>query len=422
MQPEKFNAIITTGIIVTTTIYLIISYITIRINFKPILDWAHQQGGNKFKNKVNMFNIVAFKSNPIIYYISNYLFTPVSARLTSNQTRFILNKVLPNQTFNDENDIQQGIVTMRSLAISVLPDYDNDLNPDVKFNTWVDKIGTRGGYRVSPTNTKPLLYTSASLTISDEGGWRDGSTIYSYYLDKSCLDANNHAPLWPAPDDTTSWKGLIFEWLNGPTSTTPDKTSVIDPKADNASLFYWVETKNSWVILEPNGSSGAHGVKMSISDRYQFWFGKDNKSPQADNWIARMGMPYDSVLITGYVNNQYSLDGVVVDAQAFQNLIGGVTGDIAGGWVGFVQGLGENVSSDALFNLIQTTPEFKTTPAPPHCHKSAMGGLMAFLGPVLSAGMFVASIFDGGVTMPMAVMGTIGLAQGGMAAYQSQQC
>ena len=47
MKPAEFNAIFVTGIIIISTIYIIISYVIIRINFKPILDWAAQQNAKK---------------------------------------------------------------------------------------------------------------------------------------------------------------------------------------------------------------------------------------------------------------------------------------------------------------------------------------------------------------------------------------
>ena len=101
-----------------------------------------------------------------------------------------------------------------------------------------------------------------------------------------------------------------------------------------------------------------------MSQKYQYWFGPDNKSPPGDNWISRMGLPYNTPLIIGYVNNQYSIEGVIMDPQAFQNLVGGVSGDIAGGWVGYAQGLGEQISSDALNNIIKTSVEYTPSKAP----------------------------------------------------------
>ena len=416
MQPEKFNAIITTGIIITSTVYILISYVIIRVNFKPIIDWANEQGASQYKDKFNMFNIVAYSSNPIIYAISNYLLTPNSARLTGAQISFLRSKILPNQTYNDETGLQQGIVTLRSLAISVLPDYMNDLSPDDKFNVWVDKTGKRGGVRVSSTNKKRLKYLEHSVKIDDDGAWNDGSTIYSYSLDPSCLDSDGMAPIWPT-DDTISWKGLVYEWLNGTQSTAQGNTTTPQPNDSKAPLFYFVGTEDG-IDIQPNGGhTGPQGVGLK-TNRYIYWFGDDNKSPPADNWLSRMGMPHDSVLVLGYINDQYSIHGVVVDAQAFKNLVGYVGGDVSGGWAGFARGMGDDISYDQLFNLIQTTPEFTPTPAPKHCNKSAAGGVMGFFGPMLSAGLFAIATGGWGA---VAMLG-VGAVQGTMGAIQSQQC
>ena len=429
MQPEKFNAIVTTGIIITTVVYIIISYIIIRINYKPILDWATQQGAKNYKNKFNMFNLVAAKSNPIIYWVSNFLLTPPTARLTINQIRFLLSTILPNATFvTPDSGVQMGIVTLRSLAISVLPDYQNELSPDKIFDNWVDKggpnggHGQRGGYPVSASNTKKLKYIQATtpFKIPTEQAWASGTTLYSYVIDPDCI-VDGHAPIWPAPVDQESWKGLIFEWLNGPNSTKSNLTTTPDPTSSGGFFFYWTSTDKSEVVIQENRATGGdgspNGASKPMSQKYQYWFGPDNKSPPGDNWISRMGLPYNTPLIIGYVNNQYSIEGVIMDPQAFQNLVGGVSGDIAGGWVGYVQGLGEQISSDALNNIIKTSVEYTPSKAPPPCKKNAAGGIFGFLGPMLSAGLFALAAPE--VALPMLAVGAV---QGSIAAYQSQQC
>jgi hypothetical protein len=424
MKSERFNSIVLTGVIVLTVIYIIISYLIIRINYKPLLDWANKQGAKQYKNKISMFNIVAAKSNPFIFWLSNTFFTPPTARISIDKIRFLLDTVLPNATFVDSG-VQYGVVTMRSLAISVLPNFQDDLSPDVIFDDWVLKAniastndGKRGGYPVSVSNTKYLQYKQATpFKIDNQGGWKDGTTLYSYYINKDCIDANGNAPLWPAPTDTTSWKGLIFEWLNGTHSTAPTATSTIDPTDDSASYFYWASTSDANVDILENQSTGSHGAGFPMESKYIYWFGKDNKNPPGDNFIARMALPYDTPLILGYVNDQYKSQGVLMDPQAFQNLIGGVTGDIAGGWMGYVQGLGPNVSFDQMNNFIKTTMTYKPTPAPHPCKKSAVGGILGGLGPLLSAGLFALAAPE--AALPMMAIGAV---QGGIAAYQSQQC
>ena len=228
------------------------------------------------------------------------------------------------------------------------------------------------------------------------------------------------------PSSHEHWAGLIIEWLNG-TDTASEKHCQSGctngfPRADDSSAlnFYWVSGEHGVDIIE-NKSTKSQAGQAPIDKKYKIWFGTDDSgalgNPPGDNWISRMGLPFNSPLVVGFVNNKFTIAGVQMDPTAFSNLVGGVSGGVAGGWVGFCQGRGE-VSADELWNFLSTAAEWEPTPSPPPCKKSAAGGVLGFMGPMMGAGLFAVATGGWGA---VAMMG-IGAVQGGIAAYQSQQC
>lgn len=429
MEPAKFNAMFVTGIIIITIIYIIISYVIIRINFKPILDWAAQQNAKKYKDKFNMMSLVTAKSNPIIFWIHDNFFTPPLGRLNIASTRFLLMNVLTHATYIDDNTGQAGgIVTMRSLCESVLPNYKDPYSKDLIFDDYILKgYCKRGNYPVEPSATTGLKYTQISYKATQDGEFMNGTTFFHYTIDPSCLITGENgvkkAPLWPDPSAHEHWAGLIIEWLNGTITTSENYCNKNFPKADESCAlhFYWVNGENGVDIIE-NTSTKSQAGKASMDTKYKFWFGTDNSggalgNPPGDNWISRMGLPFNSPLVVGFVNNKYTMGGIKMDPTAFSNLVGGVSGGVAGGWVGFCQGRGD-VSADELWNFLSTAAEWQPTPSPPPCKKSAVGGVLGFMGPMLGAGLFAIATGGWGA---VAMMG-VGAVQGGIAAYQSQQC
>lgn len=428
MKPAEFNAMFVTGIIVISTIYIIISYVIIRINFKPILDWAANQNAKKYKDKFSMMSLVTAKSNPIIFWINDNLFTPPLGRINMASTRFLLMDVLTHATYIEDGHAG-GIVTMRSLCESVLPIYKDPDSKDLIFDDYISNGHCfRGNYPVEPTATTGLKYIQSNHTATSSSEFMNGTTFFNYTIDPNCLITVNgvqKAPLWPYPSDHNGWAGLISEWLNGTNTTSENycNTGCTNkfPKADdpNALKFYWVTGEYGLNIIE-NTSQKSPAGKESMDTKYEVWFGTDDGAlgnPPGDNWISRMGLPFNSPLVIGFVNNKYSMHGVPMDPTAFSNLVGGVSGGVAGGWVGFCQGRGD-VSADELWNFLSTASEWQPTPSPPPCKKSDVGGVLGFFGPVLAASLF--AIATGGLGA-VAIMG-VGVVQGGIAVYQSQQC
>ena len=256
--------------------------------------------------------------------------------------------------------------------------------------------------------------------ITKKGSKMGSGTLTTYMLSKEMTTSGKPIPLWPAPGDFVSWSGLIYEWLNGPDSTTydPNKTTAPDPDIAGGGgekiLFY----------IQPDAVDGHKHFSMNVGSSqsskpnyYEHWFGSDKPSkPKADNWISRLGINYDSPLVIGFLNNQYTIGGVIYNAQQFNNLIG-TTGGVAGGWMGFIQG--SPSSSDTYTDIIHATDEFNA-PAPlPPCKATGLGTSMAVAGPILSA-VGMAAMLD---PIPFGVIvGLGGIGMGIMGGITAAKC
>ena len=75
-------------------IWLIVTYITIRLNYKPLFDWWVNNGGNKYNDKLNLFTLATANYSSLMYYISKSMSTPLN-QLEVPQIRFILGQLLP---------------------------------------------------------------------------------------------------------------------------------------------------------------------------------------------------------------------------------------------------------------------------------------------------------------------------------------
>ena len=375
-------------------------------------------------------SLVTAKSNPIIFWINDNFFTPPLGRINMASTRFLLMNVLTHATYIADDGHAGGIVTMRSLCESVLPIYKDPYSKDLIFDDYIRNGHCfRGRYPVDPTATTGLKYIETSYTATSSGEYKEGTTFFNYTIDPNCLITVNgvqKAPLWPNSSEHKDWAGLISEWLNGTNTTSLNycDTGCTNrfPRADDlkALRFYWVSGQYGLDIIENTSPQSPAGTE-TMDTKYKVWFGTDDTgalgNPPGDNWISRMGLPFNSPLVVGFVNNKYSMNGVYMDPTAFSNLVGGVSGGVAGGWVGFCQGRGE-VSADDLWNFLSTSAEWQPTPSPSPCKKSVVGGFLGFMGPFLGSLLF--GIATGGWGA-VAMLG-VGSVQGGIAAYQSQQC
>ena len=442
----RINSYIFLCVFIAIVLYIIGMTITIRISYKPLFDWWNLNNGKQYNDKLKIMNIVSAKKNAIIFYISNSILTPPLAKNTLNGIRFILDILLPNAIHVDpDTGAPYGSITPRSLCESVLPSYDDGI--DRVFIEWAnygvaDKFGseypnhpTRGGQKACRSVTIGLVYTQIQIgfkagSIPSSQGWTDGDSVFVYELNlKASQNKKNLVGFWPTPSDQVGWAGLIFEWLNGPNSTTPGKWDAFkthcptDATKCSPSPFGISNGAPRWCTVQ-----GTDFMKFAMNtidpvgkdvDYYKYWFNADPKTmipnPPGDNWISRMHVLLDSPLILGFINGTYTLGGVAADHQAFENLIG-TTGGIAGGWMGFIHG--NPVSSDAYTNLIHTEMEWKSNPSLPVCKPHTIANI--FTGIAAGIGVAMMAVFapESAPTWPFILAGAF---SGGASLYSAQK-
>ena len=406
LNPQRINAYIILGLIIVFVLYIITQYLNLRLAYKPLFDWWTQNGGKKYDDKLKIFNLVAAKKSAILFYISNSLFTPPLAKSSRGGIQFLLSVILPQALIVSSGGEQSGVITPRSLCESVLPDLDDGL--DQKFIDWY-KTGTRGNIRVNANCKTPLKYKQISVTVPrSDTGWSSGNTIFVYELDKDSISTYNNqdcVAIWPLSSDILGWKGLIFEWLNGESSTKRGKWADAatqtksngngNPRSPYSPIWYIRTDSNHQLEIAQNGSKAPTSRGGQETDKFKHWFRTDPKTglshPPPDNWIARMGIRINSIFIAGFINDSYTLGGVYVDHKAFQILLNN-TGGLAGGWVGFING--NPTSSDDYDNIIHTANEWNNPPTLKPCHHDWTSSIFSSI--VTGLGIAVMGAMTGG--------------------------
>ena len=61
----------------TIVLYTICQIIMIRTVYKPLFDWWKNNGGDKYNNQINLFNVVSAYYSRYLYYVSLMRTTPV---------------------------------------------------------------------------------------------------------------------------------------------------------------------------------------------------------------------------------------------------------------------------------------------------------------------------------------------------------
>lgn len=369
------------GIIVLFFVILItflFKYIILILKTKGDFDWWNTYGGKKYSSKLDMKYLLSSYSDPLLYKFFNSYQLP-HQKLTNSQADFIVGSLLRYQTYRESSGDFKGVLTPRSLVENILPEENGE---DRIYNAWVQT-------------------------------WPD-----------------ENRKKYPAPGDIDGWKGLIMEWLNNPRGKTgsevpeprwfwcrqqaggntdsfnsllvptpitsfgkcPDDTNNAkgknDPSGcnDNIDLCECGDTPESYYNCKNGGS-----YPDSEDDLYSNWFididgsGKCNGRP--DNIFARMNIfPTDPMLVY-FVNNTWTAGGTLVDANAFRRAVGDGGGIVAGGWLGFIQGMGDLKSSDDYANYIWTNVESKFNNPIDYsqCGQTdTTGGLLGLFGGLIS--------------------------------------
>lgn len=329
-------------------IWLIVTYITIRLNYKPLFDWWINNGGNKYNDRLNLFTLAVANYSPLMYYISKSMSTPLN-QLEVPQIRFILGQLLPYLTYVIDGT-QYGLLTPKSLCETVLL---SSTDKDEYFNFWLQNSYSTVGQKYSEGVT--LTYTQQP----------DNNRIKPTNKSWFKYERNNNG-VYPSPTDQHGWVGLILEWLGDEWVIESDETTLLYP-------VYIGNSENS----------------------YEHWF-NNGQYGRPDNFLARMGVFPDAPLVLYFCDNRYSIKGMKIDSQSFSFLLGQAGGVNAGGWVGFLNGLtGYNLNQ--YVTLLRTHVDIRPVPTPPQCKK---GDTSAGIAAGLSAGLGVAGI--GAMAAPVA--------------------
>ena len=160
-DPGKIVSYMVLSGIIILCVYLIMTYVSLRLKYKPLFDWWNQNGGKEYNKLFNVMTLVSSKNSALLYYIENYIFTAPLARATNSGLIFILTQLIPLSTYVDSDGTFQGVITPRCLCESVLPKYGGH---DIDFNTAIDtnKISRGGLFNVDHTATG-LSYTALTF-------------------------------------------------------------------------------------------------------------------------------------------------------------------------------------------------------------------------------------------------------------------
>uniref|UniRef100_A0A6C0LVV0 Transmembrane protein n=1 Tax=viral metagenome TaxID=1070528 RepID=A0A6C0LVV0_9ZZZZ len=375
-------------LIVIFVLYIILQFVTIRVQYKSTFDWwktytgsAYNKENINYDEKFNLFYMLAAYHSKLLYEISSLNVKPAQG-MTQQQQSFIFGDIMSYATYNDNDGTPHGCVTPRSLCESIKPELNTG---DAIFDDWYNNNFT------VVRNNKPLvLNLEKDKDEKDDAFWGRISVSVDDQL-------NEGSDVYPSDSDTQSWMQLIIYWLGGKWSATTVK--------DGDSSF--------------NIPASKTGTLLDAGGWYNYENIEDMNTSHPANFFARMGIGPQSPILIYFCNGTYSVNGMRVDANAFQNLLNS-HGPYAGGWVGFVKGMGNNISFDEYTNYVRSRVDYQLIPPPPpKCKKSTGGGFAGFFSaalPMAAMALFIPPPVGWGaaaaITVTALAVGTIGAVNG----------
>lgn len=349
--------------------YLLQNFLILWLLNRSVISWW-QRGATakKYNRYMSIWLVLAASSqgSRILSFLFRTFYAP-NASLSQGQMIFMRQKLLPLRRFTDPSTKKQaGLLTPDHLCNSLLLFSDDG---DDAFDAWLAaakpprKVGKRC-VDCSIPETFYLTFTKPPEPTGQPFQW-------DYNQPNTLKDAPTMYGVYPDPSSIDDWKGCIQAWMNGGLSSKGTK---------KGSYWVWEADPSMQYLVDRNGKN----------DDSAWW---DVKS-QPDNVFARCGIRFDSPLIVGFVNQKYYFKNVsyAFSAQAFSNLLGdAIRGAAAGGWVGFLVGLGDS-SYDAYQSMCFDSIDIESAGGNrPPCNK----GLNQWGAGVTSAGLGAA--FTAGV-------------------------
>lgn len=152
----------------------------------------------------------------------------------------------------------------------------------------------------------------------------------------------------------------------------------------------WPATDSGWRQLFKEWGVAPIDKGTDTSYNARLWKNVDNFLYQ------QFSIPGDSVLIKGYILGiDKDKNGVTLYKTALEPLLGTKADPASGGWWGFLQGVGDKLSYNDIWNIVwaEDLPLFMTTDGPKNkcgSTSSIMSNTMAGVGPAIGVAMIAA--------------------------------
>jgi len=336
----------TTSIIVMAfwglVVYLAVQTAMIFFDNKAIIKWW-QDGttiDKTFNSKFSIWlTLCAGQRSALLYFIIS-LFLPLDVQMTFAQRIFVSGTLFKFIRYVQDGK-QVGIMLPNHLCVTILLCHADN---DEMFNKWYDAKPQRRIQSPDDPNDPAFSLTFTSRQIQQNGNTK--VTLSTY--DAVTIKDSSLFGIYPRAqrDYVEDWKGCIQAWMNGGIDVP-----------DNDRKWAWGPSQNS-----PNQSILLPITYGDTDADLTHWFAIDK---QPDNVFARYGLKPTSPLIQYWINQRASDNGMKVDAAAFENLI---YGSPAGGWVGFLTGMGQAASADNFQDECFAQADTQAiTPPPPGC-------------------------------------------------------
>ena len=358
---KKFEIWSAVQICIGIGLFLLSQYLIIRLGNKTLFSWWANNHGDLYNNLFNLTGYCASRQSTIWYYICYYTGNLFNT-LTKTQILFLNAVPLKNILAPDSTGVNQGFVLPRHLCNSIK--FESGENPLV--DSWL----------VARDKTYPgISFDNAAVY-----NW-DPKYIQSYIIPLEPpstlpkippLVLNKPYGVYPALDDIQGWICKFIEW---------------------GVPFFMTNSTSGETYTLPYSDENTYPIT------YRTWFGLDasgKKDPNwahTDNFLAWYGIPWDSDLIVGFINQKWYTHGNQVSTQGLKSLLAPSYG-AAGGWVGFVQAIGaSNVSMEDMLSVVFSSVSQPVNAAEAdrdsNCNGAGWAGAMAG-GIASGAGIFMA--------------------------------
>lgn len=324
-------------LVVSLLIYLATQVLRIFLSHRPIFDWWNSNDGPRYHNYFSLFLLLGqFEGSGLLNWLLA-ITRPPNSLLNKSQVIFITKNLFPFLLLPNPLDptTQIGILTPKQLCKTVLLHGDDG---DKLFNDWLKKASPPRKQGATALEDKYYL-TFTPFGDEDHSNSRDYSTR------AIPLDPPNSTAfgVYPRPDDRESWMGCFQAWANG---------GLKKP----AKFIWYRDADNSKVwALQPSAGQNLQ------DDDLDLWYN------QPDNFLGRYAILMNSPLVVFYITGLAYLKGqyVSLDANALTDMLGQNSDLDPGGWLGMLQGRGDQVSADDIYNFLHTSIDFARMPPDP---------------------------------------------------------